>query len=195
MQSDYLQPEFYRFSEDSLKLVNFVKDISAKRVLDLCAGSGVVGIEYALLHPEIERLDFCEIQEAFLSYLEKNRSFFIKNLKGQVFHQNYEQFDSQEKYDLILANPPYFFHGRGLLSPSQEKNRCRFFMDSSFAQFLLCLSRNLKPGGCAFFLVRENEFGIKDELSKSFSQLSLDFKLERKQDFGSCCIYQLIYQP
>ncbi|MFZ4713305.1 MAG: methyltransferase [Bacteriovoracaceae bacterium] len=195
MQTDYLQPDFYRFSDDSLKLVNFVlddfnhtKDILA---LDLCAGSGVVGIELAIAYAQkknkISKLDFCEVQDAFLPYLEKNCAFFLNDFPRTIYHQNYQDLKLDTKYDLIVSNPPYFFQGRGLLSPQLEKNRCRFFLDSNLKEFFLCLVRHLKVGGTAYFLSRPDE----QELSVAQSALPLEFVFLHKKDFGSCALYAI----
>jgi tRNA1Val (adenine37-N6)-methyltransferase len=60
----------------------------------------------------------------------------------------------ENKYDLIISNPPYFHAGHGMLSPSTFKNRCRFFLDSSFANFIVALANALAPDGAAYFLLR-----------------------------------------
>lgn len=163
---DYFQPEEYRFSLDSVFLAQIVakhlknfSGISSKHFLDLCSGSGVIGLELSIHCEEIEYLDFLEVQNVY-------ENFFNKNLDGihadkkKNFHlliQNYETLleeKNQNKYDFILSNPPYFFLGEGLLSPNEFKNRCRFFMDSTFEKLLQAIINSLKVNGEAFVLVR-----------------------------------------
>ena len=53
---DYAQPDYYRFSQDSLDLVKFALDNYSFRkqdqVIDICAGCGVVGMELLLKSKE-----------------------------------------------------------------------------------------------------------------------------------------------
>jgi tRNA1(Val) A37 N6-methylase TrmN6 len=168
---NYSQPEEYRFSHDSVFLARRVfemyqsQDISSLRGLDLCAGCGVIGLEF-LFHCRKEhaqvptKFDFLEVQsETYLTHFSKN----IENLSGiatelSFVPENYNallQERFQNQYDLILCNPPYFFVGQGTLSPSEFKNRCRFFLDSDFANLIKGIENALTPGGVAYLLLRE----------------------------------------
>lgn len=60
----------------------------------------------------------------------------------------------QNTFDVIISNPPYFQRGHGVLSPSQFKNRCRFFLDSSFQNYIRALENSLASKGKAYFLLR-----------------------------------------
>ncbi|MBO9665981.1 MAG: RsmD family RNA methyltransferase [Bdellovibrio sp.] len=168
---NYSQPEEYRFSHDSVFLARRVfemyqsQDIASLRGLDLCAGCGVIGLEF-LFHCRKEHsqvpqaFDFLEVQsETYQVHFAKN----IENLAGiatelSFVPENYNvltQERFQNFYDLILCNPPYFFAGQGTLSPSEFKNRCRFFLDSDFANLIKGIQNSLKPEGKAYLLLRE----------------------------------------
>jgi tRNA1(Val) A37 N6-methylase TrmN6 len=169
----YLQPDEYRFSHDSVFLAREVFEIATKEkmavshVLDLCAGCGIVGLDFAFhLYQEtssqIEKLDFLEIQKIYEPYLQKNILNFSvetgKVLNTGIFIENYANVPSltavENHYELILCNPPYFRITQGKLSPSEFKNRCRFFIDASFSELLSSVNFLLKPGGSAFILVQ-----------------------------------------
>ena len=66
----YAQPGEYHFSMDSIHLAESVakhlqsrEDLASLRVLDLCAGCGVIGIELSWYLPLLKKIDFVEIQD------------------------------------------------------------------------------------------------------------------------------------
>ncbi|MFV8258812.1 methyltransferase [Bdellovibrio bacteriovorus] len=165
----YSQPEEYRFSHDSVFLARQVfelmsEDLSPRTALDLCSGCGIVGLDF-LYHCKQEQrpypanFDFMEVQEVYRDHFEKNLTAFGDNLPSVNFvNQNYESLLTPEfsgRYDLILSNPPYFRINQGKLSPSEFKNRCRFFIDSDFTNLIRGIDAALKPQGRAYILLRD----------------------------------------
>lgn len=100
--------------------VEFLKGKEEPQVLDLCAGSGCIGITLALEFPEsgvklVEKYDNASI------YAWKNISELgAKNavlMAGDVF----EGTANEDKYDLIVSNPPYIPVGEmNTVSPEVE---------------------------------------------------------------------------
>ncbi len=161
----YSQPKEYRFSLDSIHLAAFVaKEFESQphldtlRVLDLCAGCGVIGFELLWHLRTIKQMDFVEVQDIYTDFFYQNVSIVNRPELQLRWHLlNYNALLTPEwenKFELILSNPPYFQPEHGTLSPSTFKNRCRFFLDGSFAQFILSLVNMLIPGGKAYFLLR-----------------------------------------
>lgn len=161
----YAQPDAYHFSLDSIQLAEFVAErlqlragLSELRTLDLCAGCGVVGFELSWYAKELKLFDFIEVQDVYADFFYKNLALVNRPELDVRWHLlNYESLLApawKNKFDLIVSNPPYFQRGQGMLSPSDFKNRCRFFLDSSFANFVLALANCLAPGGHAYFLLR-----------------------------------------
>ncbi len=166
---NYSQPEEYRFSHDSVFLARQVfeflpEDLSKMTALDLCSGCGIVGLDF-LYHCKQEqraypaRFDFMEVQEVYRDHFEKNLTAFAQQKPAVNFvNLNYEALLTPEfssRYDLILSNPPYFRTNQGKLSPSEFKNRCRFFIDSDFTNLIRGIDAALNPGGRAFVLLRD----------------------------------------
>ena len=168
----YSQPEAYRFSHDSVFLAreifeqhqNEIKQ-PGYQILDLCAGCGIIGMD--LLFHQLKNLnfqgecDFLEIQEVYRDHFEKNKQtlqecFANQNLVLNWIGKNYADIKEFKKYDLILANPPFFLTSQGSLSESEFKNRCRFFIDSTWTEMLFFIKNSLKKQGKAFFLVRDD---------------------------------------
>lgn len=162
---EYYQPEDYRFSLDSVFLAQIVArsleshpNVGDLRVLDLCAGCGVVGLELQFHQKSLKKIDFLEVQDVYKNYFEKNvLQAQVEDSEFNFLLMNYDRLlkkDYKEVYDIIVSNPPYFFQGEGLLSPNEFKNRCRFFIDSDFKKMIKAILNSLKPAGKAYLLAR-----------------------------------------
>jgi tRNA1Val (adenine37-N6)-methyltransferase len=182
---NYSQPDDYHFCQDSVLFPKFVAEQlrgrskigSAEgaefRALDVCAGCGVLGLELSHYLPLIENFDFLEIQSVFRPHFHENLTRAGRSAeKYRFIEANYAGFldtvrfqssaDSPStapatRYDLIIANPPYFEAEEGHLSPSPVKNRCRFFLDSDLKTLVQGIGHALKPGGQAFLLMKSGE--------------------------------------
>ena len=77
-----------------------------KTALDLCCGSGCIGIAIAL-HMDIPRVDMVDISPAALLLSQQNID--RHGLSGQVQVYDSDIFSglSPHRYDLIVSNPPY----------------------------------------------------------------------------------------
>jgi len=161
----YQQPEEYHFSLDSIQLAEFVAvalkshaDLTSLRVLDLCAGCGVIGLQLSWHLRELKQFDFVEVQDLYSTYFHKNIAIVNRPELELRWHLlNYDALLNnawKNKYDLIISNPPYFLPEHGMLSPSKFKNHCRFFLDSSFENFILAMANALSHRGKAYFLLR-----------------------------------------
>jgi tRNA1Val (adenine37-N6)-methyltransferase len=163
----YSQPDDYRFSLDSVlmpeavaKFIRYKKKLEDFKVLDLCAGCGVVGFELFWHERRLRNLDLLEVQEIYRAHFDKNLEIVERpEVNFQFFNLNYEAVlkkpEWSQKYDLIVCNPPYFKTGQGKLSPSDFKNRCRFFIDGSLENLFAAVVQMLKPQGEAYVLARE----------------------------------------
>lgn len=166
--SDYSQPPSYRFSLDSILLAKAaVRDFQGRawpreaRVLDLCAGAGVVGLEFAHLETRAKHFDFVEIQNEYRPHFEQNlqkaQSLQIQARGHFTNHTAIRHSDFAGVFDLVLCNPPYFEPGHGPLPPDSLKARSRFFIDASFRDLLETLMFVMKPGGWAYVLTRDQK--------------------------------------
>lgn len=80
---------------------------SNTRVLDLCAGSGCIGVAVAKALPQV-KVDFSEIDESHIKTITKNISSNTLNADNyQVAHTSLFEAFPKTKYDFILSNPPY----------------------------------------------------------------------------------------
>lgn len=175
----YAQPSEYHFCQDSILLAEFVaRQIKNEnvfegfRALDLCAGCGVIGFELAYHLPNVQHVDFVEVQSLFEPYFQSNKEITGKR-QFRFLNQNYESLlnESGGQYDLIVANPPYFSKNNGKLSGKPVQDRARFFLDSSFEKLLEAVVYLLKAKGTAFVLAKADD-GTGRDLLRS-TQLTL----------------------
>lgn len=80
-----------------------------QRALDLCTGSGCIGIAMAVHNPELA-VDLVDISADALALAAENIARFevgerVRALQGDLFGPL-----AGEKYDLIVSNPPYVTH-------------------------------------------------------------------------------------
>ncbi len=151
--TDYLQPEFYRFNEDSLLLVKEIvsSGIKPKNILDIGAGSGVIGIELAL-ELKTQEIHFLELQREWEPYLSENIKQFLKDYKVEVLWSSVGNWTPELKYDLIVSNPPYYLPEKGRLSIDPVRAHCRSFLEDDWELLLAKSYSALAPGGNAFFV-------------------------------------------
>jgi len=83
------------------------------QILDLCAGSGAIGVAVAKAIPEAN-VTFAELDPAHLSTIEKNiqSNLSVNRKVGPTQYEVlvsdiFEEFRSDVKFDYILTNPPY----------------------------------------------------------------------------------------
>ncbi len=200
----YSQPDFYHFSEDSIFLSKAVADFANTynkcnlSTLDLCAGSGVVGLE--LLHRTdlIAKMDFCEIQKTFIKHLSKNIDYYNSiNLKVSfnIINSSFEALNTDsfiDRYDLIICNPPYFKEGAGKYSYNNERNICRFLMGNTFLDLIYAIVNSLKPNGNAFIIGRLNEMDINNYNSE-LRRKKMNYKITLFKKFKSVSILRAVH--
>lgn len=167
---NYSQPEDYRFSHDSVFLARRVHEIYSEmrlaswRALDLCAGTGIIGMDLLFHRREAgldlpANFDFLDVQDVYWDHFLENRGRLGEvQSELQFLNLNYEKLvlpNYKNKYDLIVCNPPYFAEGSGKMSPSEFKNRCRFFLDSDLDKLLFSIHNTLRSSGSCYILLRE----------------------------------------
>ena len=144
-----------------------------------------MGFEYFYRNRRLQEIQFLEIQKDYLPHFNHNKKLVIEDfLRTKQFAQistptfdfqnlNYKEIaqrtDWSGYFDLILCNPPYFRPGQGKASPSEFKNRCRFYIDASFLQLLEAILISLHIKGSAFLLLRpldNHGYDVHQELSQ-----------------------------
>jgi tRNA1Val (adenine37-N6)-methyltransferase len=175
--NEYSQPSFYRFNEDSIKLIDFVleRHNTAVSILDMGTGSGIIGIELAkILKPK--SLCLLEGQKEWLEYLRKNVATFLgQNISVEIIIETFGNWEPQKKFDLIVCNPPYFLPGHGEASTNQLRNNARSFVIDDWSILIKKVDLTLLDSGRAYFVIKDDLRIVKiiEENTKNLSVVKI----------------------
>ena len=141
--------DLYRFSSDAVLLSKFASHKKGDAVVDLCAGSGIVGLHYYALHKDVKSVKEVEIQQGLADICERSVGY---NGLGDIF--TVENIPLQElpaadngKYTLCLCNPPYNKAGSGEVNPSQSVAVARHELTVTLREICETAKRLLMHGG------------------------------------------------
>jgi tRNA1(Val) A37 N6-methylase TrmN6 len=173
---EYEQPDFYRFNEDSLKLVKFVmqKKTTFKTLLDLGAGCGVIGLELGQ-KSGISDLTFLEAQSDFIPFLERNSKIFPE---ASIIHSSFGDWKPNRTFDCIVSNPPYFDPARGERSLDPRRDMARSFMKDNWGVFFSVINRCLTRDGKAFIVLRHNHQILEEVDQSKLASLKMEKYIE-----------------
>ena len=147
----------YRFSVDALLLYSFVNMPKAKRIADLGAGSGIVGLLLAKKYPDAH-VSLFELQERLATLAKKNIA--LNSLEGRV---RVIEADIREMkpcstasrmgcFDIAVSNPPFRKPKTGLISPEEERAIARHEIRLKLPELICAVHYLLCPKGKLFLI-------------------------------------------
>lgn len=158
----------YCFTSDSVLLANFVQVGSKEEVIDLCSGSGIIGILLSA-KTKAKKITLVELQERLFEM--SKRSVLLNDLEDRITLINEDirevhKFLGFEKADVICCNPPYFKLNEGKMRENPEVAIARHEVHLNLEELLDSVNRLLKFGG-RFYIVYTS-----DRLSELLVELS-----------------------
>lgn len=154
----YQNKKGYRFSVDSLLVFSFVNLSHAKKIADLGAGSGIIGLLLARKYRD-SRVYLVELQKSL--YENCKRNIEVNDLAGRVEALNEDiRLIARGKviqgegnsFDLIVSNPPFRRLKTGKISPEDERALARHEITMELKDLLKASYRLLKVGGRICFI-------------------------------------------
>ena len=139
---------YYRFTSDSVMLAKFPEK-SYDNVLDLCAGSGIVGLHFFGEYGA-KRVTFVEIQKDLAEMCRETIVLNGLNSVMNVENLNLKDFDGKKSFDAVLCNPPYEKFGSGILPDNERIAVCKAEVFCSLNDIVNCARNALKDGGRLF---------------------------------------------
>ncbi len=137
----------YRFSIEALLLAGFVRARSRDRILELGAGCGVVTVLLALRFPGV-KIAALEIQKRLVQALKftlaaNKLGKRVLAIRGDLRKPPF----LPERFDLVVANPPFKAPERGRLPPDRENLIARTEILARLEDFLKAARKLLVPKG------------------------------------------------
>lgn len=161
--------------------LNYLKSINNPTILDLCAGSGCIGITLAK-EKENSFVTLLEKHKEAISYAEKNitrnNAENAKAVLGDVFLSD----EADKKYDLIVSNPPYIPENemKDISPETKYEPETALLAEDGGMEFYKAIINNytnsLKSGGMMVFEVGIGESQKVAELLKESGYKNIEIK-------------------
>jgi tRNA1Val (adenine37-N6)-methyltransferase len=122
---------------------------SAGRVLDLGSGIGSVGMMAAWRLPGAHVVTV-EAQEESVRLARKSAAYNGLDGRFDIRHADFRDagtLAAGERFDLVLASPPYFPVGTGIEGNHPQKIACRFELRGDSGDYARAAVEHLQPGG------------------------------------------------
>lgn len=149
-------PDLYCFTSDAVELCNFVRAGVKDRIVDLCSGSGVIGI-LAQAKTKAKQVFLVEIQEQLADM--SLRTVKHNNLNNvEVINKPLQNIHKQigTGFEVVVCNPPYKINAGGELSEKLEIAICKHEITVNLEEIVKEASALLKFGG-RFYTVNKEE--------------------------------------
>ncbi len=159
----YQSKSGYRFSVDALLLFSFVNLPRVKKIADVGAGSGIIGLLLAKKYPRA-CVTLIELQGSLVKLAERNillnkleERVTVVNADARTLVGHWSLLADQDlpiahcplspDYNLVVANPPFRRVKTGLISATDEKALARHEISLSLDDLIRASSAILKHHG------------------------------------------------
>lgn len=149
----------YRFSVDSILLVNFIRVKNYEQVIDLGTGSGIIPL---LLFGKRKGLSIygVEIQEDLADMAK--RSVELNKLQDHITliredFRNIKKIFKSNQFDVVVSNPPYISLGQGKINPLSSKAIARHEIKGNLEDLISASNYLLKNKGRIYLVYKSNK--------------------------------------
>jgi len=133
--------DVFRVGTDGVLLGALANIHSASRVLEVGTGTGLISLMLAQRNPQAHFLGLdINGDAAVLTKLNFENAPFHARLKNR--HQDFKTFETEERFDLVVSNPPYFEE-----SGSEKDKIARQTVELNFRQLIANAAQLLSENG------------------------------------------------
>ena len=146
----------YCYNSDSIFLYNFISSFNPKgSLLDVGCGVGIISL---LLSRDFNiETTIIDKQEKMLNYAQHN--YALNNLEVKSHLGDFAQFETAEKFDYIISNPP-FYDSSVTQSENTHLNIARYAHHLPIEDLIAKVKKLLKPRGYFIFCYDAQQFGL-----------------------------------
>lgn len=170
----------YRYNEDSFYIIEFIKNVKKNaKVIELCAGVGIIGLCLLRKFPHIQKITFVELQKNMCEILEENIGINELKEKTEIINSDYRKINKKlfTSFDILIANPPYRKLNTGRISNDLLKAKSRHELEGSLEEFMEISSKLLKDKGKLYFIF------LAERLNEVFNAMTKNFLEPKKLQF------------
>ena len=146
----------FRFTVDSILLVNFLKLKKNTNLLDIGTGTGIMPL-LLCRKEEINLITAVEIETEIAKMFEKTIEINSLESKIKLINTDIKNY-KEEPFDMIISNPPYMKLNEGYVSPHDYRAGARHEINLDLKELLINGKRLLKNGGSFNLVYRTNRF-------------------------------------
>jgi tRNA1Val (adenine37-N6)-methyltransferase len=139
----------------------------AKNILDVGTGTGLIALMIAQRTQSDTIIDAVEINDEAIMDARENFEQSPWKEKLRLYHTSVQEFMPNNKYDLIISNPPYFT--KSFRSPNPKRHLARHTDSLTFNDLLYTAQRLLRPQGRLSIVLPYSEGIHFHSLSAQFS--------------------------
>lgn len=165
--------DVFRVGTDAVLLGALANVSEAKNVLEVGTGTGIISLMIAQRNPEVQILAIDINSEAVnISQANFSNSPFFGRIKSQL--QDLKNFETEEKFDLIISNPPYFE-----INSSEKDILARQRLELNFFDLIKKSSQLLSENGLFTVIIpidSEKEFTEICSINNLFLQRKVSIK-------------------
>ena len=139
-------------TSDTAELVEIIKANKPQNnlnVLELGSGNGIISIMLAHYFPNWKIIGI-EIQNELVELSKKNAKISKQNI--HFLQADLKKYCAQQKYDLIVSNPPYYPQKMGKISPNKIRAISRHEILCNMNEIFSNINLNLKKYGKAYLI-------------------------------------------
>ncbi len=146
----------FRFTVDSILLVNFLKLKKNTNLLDIGTGTGIMPL-LLCRKEEINLITAVEIETEIAKMFEKTIEINSLESKIKLINIDIKNY-KEEPFNMIISNPPYMKLNEGYVSPHDYRAGARHEVNLDLKELLINGKRLLKNGGSFNLVYRTNRF-------------------------------------
>ena len=135
----------FRFTVDSILLVNFLKLKKNTNLLDIGTGTGIMPL-LLCRKEEINLITAVEIETEIAKMFEKTIEINSLESKIKLINTDIKNY-KEEPFNMIISNPPYMKLNEGYVSPHDYRAGARHEVNLDLKELLINGKRLLKNGG------------------------------------------------